>query len=81
VPFSGYGWGDYEINVRISYWLESSKDNKIVILHKLGEEDIYNKKFWRDWRWKKYHDKNNQVEVISKWLCECSLDGIQKYFK
>jgi len=78
---SGYGWGDHGINVRIAYWLAASKNNKIVIFHKNGEADISGKKFWGNWRWTEFHDKSDQVTVIPKWLCECSLDDIQKYFK
>jgi hypothetical protein len=38
--FSGYGWGDKGINIRLNQWLSDRRENRIIILHGNGEANV-----------------------------------------
>jgi hypothetical protein len=75
--FSGYGWGDKGINIRLNQWLRDRRENRIVILHGNGEDDIRRKRFWY-WEFEKYHAEN-KVKVVPKWLSQCTVEELQNY--
>ena len=73
--FSGYGWGDKGINVRLNQWLHDHPENKIIILHGNGEEEVRQKRFWV-FNWDSYF-KAGKVQVIPKWLSDCSVEDLK----
>jgi len=77
--FSGYGWGDKGINIRINQWLRDRKANRIVILQGDGEEEVRRKRFWY-WKWDDYH-RAGKVTVVPKWFSDCSADELEEYVK
>jgi hypothetical protein len=74
IVFSGYGWGDKGINIRLNQWLRDQKQNRIVILHGSGEDNIRQKQFWH-WKWDDYH-KAGKVQVFPKWLSDCTAEEL-----
>ncbi|OHE85572.1 MAG: hypothetical protein A3G75_13720 [Verrucomicrobia bacterium RIFCSPLOWO2_12_FULL_64_8] len=75
---SGYGWGDKGINTRLRQWLRDAKENRIVILHHGPEERVAHTRMW--WaRWNDYRTAG-KVVFIPKWLSECTLDDLNRYF-
>lgn len=77
IIFCGYGFADHEINERLFQWLLDQKQNKAVILHHDGEDAVRRMPFWIH---KLDRFKPDKVEVISKWLYECSLADLEKHF-
>lgn len=74
--FCGYGWGDKGLNIRINQWLRDRRENRIIILHGHGKDDVIKKSFWY-WRWEDYH-REGKVRVIPKWLSEFSIHELQQ---
>ncbi|MEZ5324855.1 MAG: SIR2 family protein [Verrucomicrobiales bacterium] len=72
--FSGYGWGDKGINIRLNQWLRDRRENRIVILHGSGEADVRQKRFWY-WKWDDYH-KAGKVKVVPKWFSDCTAEEL-----
>lgn len=77
IIFSGYGWGDKGINIRLNQWLRDRNENRVVILHGNGEDEIRRKRFWY-WKYQDYLAAN-KVIVVQKWLSECTVEDLQEF--
>lgn len=74
---SGYGWNDRGMNKRLLDWIESSRQNRLILLHRNPELEI--KRNSRSEMWDYYDDlmKKGQLVTIKKWLSETSLQDIE----
>jgi hypothetical protein len=74
ILMSGYGWGDTAINFRLDAWLERSRDNKIVLLHKRSEElmsrSLVFASGYNGWI------NSGQLACVDRWLSDVSLTDL-----
>lgn len=77
ILMSGYGWGDSAINFRLDTWLDQSRSNKIVLLHRTPEELVDNSlvmaSAYDAWV------RCGQLFPIRKWLSEVSLSDVASH--
>jgi hypothetical protein len=74
ILMSGYGWNDDGINLRLITWLDSSINNKIILLAKDFHKE--KKEYFPWWRINEFI-KNKQICVIDKWFED--IDNNDKY--
>lgn len=72
---SGYGWGDTAINFRLETWLDKSRSNTLLLLHR-SPEDLEQRSLimasgYDGWT------RCGQLNTIKKWLSEVSLSDIE----
>jgi hypothetical protein len=74
---SGYGWGDTAINFRLDTWLDQSRSNRIILLHKFPEELVERSLIMASgydaWT------SSGQLIPIRNWLCEVSLCNLKSH--
>lgn len=69
IVISGFGWNDRGIYAKLLDWLDSSKDNRIYILHENRNELIQQSICPR-------LDNHSQIKFINKWLSGINLDEL-----
>ena len=74
---SGYGWGDTAINFRLDTWLDQSRRNTIILLHKSPEELVERALVMASGY--DYWTRCGQLIPIQKWLCEASLHDLKSH--
>lgn len=74
----GYGWSDQGINNRLAQWVARKRGNKLVVLHK-SQDKLMQKKFWKD-NWKIFRP-SNMVEIVPKWLEDCEIKDLSRFFE
>ncbi len=79
ILMSGYGWGDLVVNHRLLGWLERSKRNKIVLLHR-EPELLRSRSMMLDSAFDSLV-KSGQLVRVRKWLSEAPLDEIEPLLK
>jgi hypothetical protein len=72
---SGYGWGDTAINFRLDTWLDQSRGNTIILLHKNPEELVERSLVMASGY--DYWTRGRQLIPVLKWLCEASLSDLE----
>lgn len=75
IIMSGYGWNDRGINSKLFEWLGSSKNNRIILLHK---NPISIKEKSKGGLWNRYERlvSNKMIIPIEKWLSDTALEDI-----
>lgn len=78
IVMSGYGWNDRGINGRLFEWLQSSIENRIILLHE-NPESLKEKS--KSALWRKYDGLVNDRRLIPirKWFSEVKFSDIDKY--
>jgi hypothetical protein len=74
---SGYGWGDTAINFRLDTWLDQSRRNTIILLHRAPEELVERSLVMASGY--DYWTRSGQLIPIQKWLCEVSLSDLESH--
>ena len=74
IVFSGYGWGDKGINIRINQWLRDQPSNRAVILHEGDPALVTDKLFWQT-RWARY-EAAGKVIILPHWLSDCNEEDL-----
>ncbi len=74
----GYGWGDKGINNRLSEWLVANENRRVVVLH---GGDLANLGINRYYSWSKWRKEDGRIDVVPKWLKECSIADLIAYCK
>jgi len=68
-----YSLGE-KIRLRLNQWLRDRRENRVVILHGYGEDDVRRKRFWY-WKWEDYH-RAGKVQVVPKWFSDCKVEEL-----
>lgn len=76
ILMSGYGWNDSGINGWLYEWLNSSDENRIVLLHENPELLKHSKSSLR-WRYQELTVKG-QLIPIKKWFSDATFDDVLK---
>jgi SIR2-like domain len=75
---SGYGWGDTAINFRLETWLDQSRHNTLILLHRhpneLVDRSLILTSGYDAWT------RCGQLISVPNWLSEVSLSGIESHF-
>jgi hypothetical protein len=76
ILMSGYGWGDTAINFRLDTWLDSSRDNKIVLLQDRPEE-LTNRSLvfasgYKVWM------RAGQLACVERWFCDTAMSDLRR---
>jgi len=78
ILMSGYGWNDRGINGWLSEWLSSSRQNRIVLLHRQPEEirDHSHSNMWH-----RFNSlvENGQLILVRKWFSETPVAELQEF--
>ncbi len=76
---SGYGFADKGINNRLWAWLDSRPENRLLLLHNFDRLDELRQKAKPSlsFNWN-CHKKTKKFLVVYKWMCDCSVDDINR---
>jgi hypothetical protein len=76
ILMSGYGWGDLAINHQLDTWLERSKRNTIVLLHR-NPEELVNRSIVLQ---SSYENRvaSGQIIPIRKWMSETARTDLPR---
>lgn len=72
---SGYGWGDTAINFQIETWLDSPRDNKLILLHTepqtLIDKSLIMASSYDGWL------RSDRLVALEQWLANTSLSDLK----
>jgi hypothetical protein len=72
---SGYGWGDTAINFQLETWIDSSRCNKLILLHEnprqLIDRSVIMAMSYEGWR------RSGRLAVLEQWLADTSLSDLK----
>ncbi|OIQ89111.1 hypothetical protein GALL_290160 [mine drainage metagenome] len=74
---SGYGFGDKGINNRIWAWIDSHRDNRLILLHADVSHLSANAKPSLRLNSNRLKAEGRLV-FVDKWLCDCSIEDIKR---
>jgi SIR2-like domain len=72
---SGYGWGDTAINFQLETWLDSLRDNKLILLHteprQLIDRSVILATSYDGWL------RSGRLTALEQWLANTSLSDLR----
>jgi hypothetical protein len=76
ILMSGYGWGDTAINFQLDTWLDHSRRNRLILLHRnprqLCDRALVMASGYDAWV------QSGQLICIDRWLCDASLTDLRE---
>lgn len=75
ILISGYGWNDIGVNKLLFNWIDSKKENKIILLHRNPNELKVNSRSALIYRFDKLVESGKLV-LIEKWLCDLNFQEL-----